>query len=300
MKHLYLLGALTAVTGMGALALYFSRGGESTLTAFTSAPAPTEFVRPLPVKSCDKAYEGLIRDGTLKIVVVFGYKDARPSRFVGDRYERAVFASYLTARCQEGWEACGFTRSVEDPDLYERVLHGTRVSLRLTHSSAGPDDDENRHDSYQAWLSKHAERTFFEGLREADIVFYNGHSRDGGGPDFRPPQLTADKHVDYAWYIRERPQMKRLFDALESSGNHVGLFGLFSCSSSTHFLEELSNLKPDLALITSNRLLYYSDALSTLLGAVSATLQKQCAEGWGKALALPDGERPMAVRRFFE
>lgn len=260
-------------------------------------PPPREFVRPLAPTStqCANTYAPLWKDGVLKIAVVLGYKDARPNRFVGDRYERAAVTSYLTAECVPGWAACGFAQDEYDPDLFRKE----GVELRLAHSAAGPDDDENRKDAFQKWMSQNAEKTFFTGLRDSDVVFYNGHSRDGGGPDFRPPQLTADKHVDYPWYARERPQMKRLFDNLEAAQTQVRLLGLFSCSSSNHFLEELSNLRPELGLITSHRLLYYSDALRNLLGALSAVLQKQCAPALDEALALGSGERPMRVRAFF-
>ncbi|MGZ3689729.1 MAG: hypothetical protein ACXVBW_15600, partial [Bdellovibrionota bacterium] len=37
--------------------------------------------------SCLSAYQDLYHGNQLNVLVAFGYKDSRPARFVGDRYE---------------------------------------------------------------------------------------------------------------------------------------------------------------------------------------------------------------------
>ena len=148
------------------------------------------------------------------------------------------------------------------------------VRVRLVHSAAGPDDDENRSDGFQSWMSRQAERTFYSALTGSDVVFYNGHSRDGGGPDFAPPKLRWG-HPDYEWYTATRPGERRLLEALKGS---VGarMLGLFSCASTGHFVTEVRHASPQLATLTSGRLLYYADAMRNMLGALSALIGQWC------------------------
>lgn len=267
-----------------------------TLGKLKAFPEPTR-LRPsearlgdlTPGESCRRAYERFYHAETVDIRVVFGYKDARPARFVGDRYEALIFNRYLLAPCTKDWHACGFARDPEDPEVFRKAITGpdgrTRnVVVRVTHSSAGPDDRENRVDGFQRWRTDHATKVFYEGIEKADVVFYNGHSRDGGGPDFAPPRLTANDHVDYSWYTRHRPGFEKLREALVTEGAKIQLLGLFSCASREHFTNEIWQAKPEMATITSARLIYYSDALQAQLGALSALLGRECETGFGHAL----------------
>ncbi len=252
---------------------------------------PTEKApeNPSPDAVCRRAYDRFYRADTIDIRVIFGYKDVRPARFVGDRYEALIFTRYLLARCIPGWHACGFERDTKDPELFRKTIAGPdnrprNVAVRVTHSSAGPDDRENRADGFQKWRTANASKMFFEGIEKADVVFYNGHSRDGGGPDFAPPHLTANEHVDYTWYTTHRPGFEKLREALAKDGARVRLLGLFSCASRAHFTREIWQAKPEMATITSERLIYYSDALQAQLGALSALLGRECETGFGHAL----------------
>jgi hypothetical protein len=264
--------------------------------------SPVEFLSPLqplpktardvpeserPRSACYQSYSSFYRGDSIDIRIAFGYKDARPARFVGDRYERQMFTAYLLAPCVAGWAACGFTREASDPDLFLKVIEGPdgkpkRVRVRVTHSSAGPDDEDNRANPLQNRQSELSRRNFVEGLREANAVFYNGHSRDGGGPDFDPPRLSKDRHVDYDWYLAHRPGEKLV--VAELAGAKAELLGLFSCLSREHFLEKIREKKRGMATITSPQLLFYSDALKSQLGALSALLGQWCEAGFGSAL----------------
>ena len=240
-------------------------------------------------EACKRTYARLYRRPELAVRIVFGYKDARPARFVGDRYERNLLVSYLVAPCPAHYHACGFRRDPEDADLFLKDITGPdgkprRVKLRLMHSSAGPDDEENRRDPYQKWLSRQAQNAFFGGIRDVDVVFYNGHSRDGGGPDFTPPRLRADKHVNYWWYANTKPGLTTLLNVLEASETRARLLGLYSCVSTGLFSETLRQADEKLALVTSRRLLYYADALKSLLGTLSAVLGQWCESDFDAAL----------------
>ncbi len=282
-----ILVALALVLGLAALLLQIGRK-MGILNSEQLGDNPTAFIFPLQ-KACPKAYTALLDDREIDIRVVFGYKDARPSRFVGDRYEKAMLLQYLTAPCTPGWHACGFTRSDSDPDqLHKTSLTAGKVlrdfKLTVVNSAAGPDDDENRRDGFQRWMSRRAAASFLDGIEKADVVFYNGHSRDGGGPDFAPPKLTLDKHVDYDWYAKNRPGVEQLMERLSAHGKGVDLLGLFSCASRGHFLEEIRKARPKLATITSPRLLYYTDALRNLLAGLSAVMGQACESDFNAAL----------------
>lgn len=253
---------------------------------------------PLPQgDSCKKTYEKLLESDPIRITVLFGYKDARPAPFVGDRYERLSFEQKLLGSCSPGENACEFHRDPQDMDLFFKDLRfvrgkNHRVQIRIMASSAGPDDRTNRDDSFQRWQSIRAEDTFHSALQSDDVVFYNGHSRDGGGPDFWPPRIYKNGHVQYAWYSKTKKGLTDMVESLKKNDQHPQLLGLFSCVSSEHFSQELHQAQKNLGLITSRRLLYYSDGLRQSYGALSVLLRLGCEDELRSAIdAQPEKNR---------
>jgi hypothetical protein len=250
------------------------------LLLFVSAQASAE------VRSCSTLQKALYSKPTLEIRMVFGYKDARPARFVGDRHERLAFIEHITAPCGADEQACGFIRSRENADLFTKTVtiadQLKTVRLMVVNSSVGTDDEENQSDPFQAWKSKYAQKTFLNGLKEADVVFYNGHSRFGGGPDFFSPDLASDGTVDASRYKNRRTGIKKLLTALEESKrpksppfSQLKVLGLFSCTSSQHFNNQIKKVS-DAGLLSSAQLMYYSDALDQSLSAIDSVLNRQC------------------------
>lgn len=268
-------------------------GGVIGLTwvKFRSGSKPkAEAVKPaFEDEACRKTYENFYRKPALDLKVVFGYKDARPARFVADRYERMIFVQRITKRCRGQDQACGFIRSPADADLFLKKTPGPDgkervIYLRVIQSSAGPDDVENRTNPYQKWRTRYATLAFLQGLSDADAVFYNGHSRAGGGPDFEPPRLGKNQDVAFDWYKRNEPGFNQIIATLEGAPSQLKLLGLYSCTSTKHFLDRVRAVKPDLGLITSTQLLYYSDALESSLEAVSSLLRMKCEGSFRTAL----------------
>lgn len=130
--------------------------------------------------ACFQTYEELLKDGVLDVRVAFGYKDARPARYVGDRYERAILVEYLLGECREGFFACGFDRDAHDADLFYkkiRAANGSKVLVRVqvVASSVGPDDEENRErDAAQFQQSAYAKSVFLDGLKVLMLSFTTG------------------------------------------------------------------------------------------------------------------------------
>lgn len=228
---------------------------------------------------CRQAYERLFQKKIIDIRLVFGYKDARPARFVGDRYEKNALIEALMQPCTEERFDCGFKRSVNDAELFLKKIRGLdqklhQVQLRLVQSSVGPDDDDNRRNPFQAWQSERAQSIFNEGLQQADIVFYNGHSRDGGGPDFSPPRIKSNRHVDYRWYATHRPGLVEMHRRLGSKASQSKLIGLYSCVSEK--LRPRKGRSQRRLWLTNKKLIYYADALAEMRKALSDLIGHSC------------------------
>jgi hypothetical protein len=266
------------------LKIAYAAGGAALvgLLIFHFKPARTPLVPPLqraPIY-CRQAYLGLYAKDSLDFRMVFGYKDARPARLVGDRYERNAVISRVLAM--------GFVRDPADDDRFRTELLGPdgkkkTIELRLLASSAGPDDAVNRRDPFQTWKSKEAEHAFYEGLGKADLVFYNGHSRTGGGPDFAPPRLSADQHVDYGWYQKNRPGFQKMVAALHGARPGGRLLGLFSCVSDRHFSRGILEANAGTALLATETLLYFSDSLDASVEALEDVLKMKCRQDFHPA-----------------
>lgn len=240
---------------------------------------------------CLTMEKSLYAKNTLKIRMIFGYKDARPARFVGDRHERLAFIERISATCDShSKEPCGFIRSHDNADLFMKKLKikgkDRRVLLWVVNSSVGTDDQENRDDPFQRWKSKYAEDAFLTGLSNADVVMYDGHSRFGGGPDFGSPKLAADGTVDPSSYQTDRPGLTKMITALKDSRkgsasakanpfSRLKVLGLFSCSSSQHFTEEIHDVSKT-GVVSSKVLMYYSDALRESISTLGDVLSGQC------------------------
>lgn len=220
----------------------------------------------------------ITRDLPQQVRVAFGYKDARPARFVADRYERLYLIQSLVKPCETNQDLiCDFKRDKNDLNIFTkriRTSEGESPLLRLyiTASAAGPDDDDNRLNPYQNHLSKASRFNFMEGLRSAEAVFYIGHSRDGGGPDFNPPQLRDDMYVDYPWYRKNKPGLGLVLKNLKApkkTKRSPFKLGLLSCDSTQHFEKTLKGASKIAKVITVPRLIYYSDALKMLEDEIS-------------------------------
>gem|GEM_PF-1095602 len=232
-------------------------------------------------KVCETLYTSLNADKTLNILVAYGYKDARPHRFVGDRHERLVLVQKILSPCDESEEfLCGFQRREDDGERFFRKISGSEgqksyVNLDILAASRGPDDQMNRDSVFQTHSSQFVRRRFLKALEAYEVVFYNGHSRAGGGPDFFPPKLQRDKSVDYGYYQSKQPGFNEILDNLKST-SPTKIFGLFSCASSKYFRKKILTIKEDLSFISSPNLLYHIDANTNMFAALRGVLAGEC------------------------
>jgi hypothetical protein len=255
---------------------------------------------------CKAAYNDLFSKSVVNIWMVFGYKDIRPARFVGDRHERLAFVQKILSDCAKGNFACGFKRDNKNADLFTRKIKSLKkksvtVQLWVINSSVGSDDQSNRMNPFQVWQSSYAKKSFDGAIASADVAFYNGHSRFGAGPDFAPPHIDDKEQVDSVYYQNQKLGFSDILEALgkrtEEKKPALKILGLFSCSSSQHFSNEIKNYA-SVGLISGKSLIFYSDALENSLTSLSSILQMRCKEGINKALGDGKGAKGMTIEGF--
>ena len=277
------------------------------LSLFVMVSAQAYGATPPASAQCKAAYADLYQKPVVNFWMVFGYKDTRPARFVGDRHERLAFVQSILARCTKGNFACGFTRDAKNADLFTRKIKspsGKSVKVRLwvVNSSVGSDDQSNRENPFQKWQSEYANKSFLNAIENADVVFYNGHSRFGAGPDFSPPKLDDAGQTDSTYYENQKLGFSDILETLgKRSSNEkksgLKILGLFSCSSSQHFATEIKKFA-NVGLISSKSLIFYSDALANSEVALSSILQMRCKDGIDKALGDGRGPKGMTISGF--
>lgn len=264
-------------------------------TSNSASPVIRTAVNSPKDRSCRAAYRDLFAQGSVSIRVVFGYKDTRPARFVGDRHERLAFVQRILRPCAASSpdQACGFIRDNDNADLFSKTIPGidgkpVRVELFVASSSVSSDDEANRANPFQKWQSSYAQKAYLGGIDKADVVFYNGHSRFGGGPDFEPPHLAANGEVDQKLYQSKRPGLNATIKTLSvraraNDRTDLKVLGLFSCASSQHFAAEIV-AGSKAAYISSRALVYYADAIENSLSALSALLEMRCEKDFNRSL----------------
>lgn len=311
MKTWLLLLLLTLTIGARAEARAKKTPHPKTRSVSSEAQAETRTALNSPQDAaCQKAYRTLYGKDSVAFKVFFGYKDARPARFVGDRHERIAFVQRIVADCTEGRFACGFTRDADNADLFSKTIKGptgrdVRVELFVANSSVGSDDAANRDNPFQKWQSAYAQKAYLGGLANADVVFYNGHSRFGGGPDFEPPHLAESGELDELFYLTKKPGLTKTVKTLDSraaasakSPNPLKVLGLFSCASDQHFTSSLGGGQGT-GIISSRALVYYADALENSLAALSSLLEMRCQADFASAIRSESPVHGSRLQGFF-
>lgn len=172
-----------------------------------------------------------------------------------DPFLRAAVEQVLSRECQGSrQQLCGFellsTNDIES--FYRREGEGGLIQeIRVLSGAVSALHDENvgRGAKEQLRRSERAEQAFMKAFETSEVVFYIGHSRKGGGPDFRPPRLKNDA-VDYASYAVDRSGAKRTVKAVKGLNRRAQSLALLSCDSTEHFLNEVRQAGPNLELAT--------------------------------------------------
>ena len=207
-------------------------------------------------QKCGEKMRRLYQDGTAQVDLFLGYLDSGGTPPVtADAVQRAYLVQKLYLSC--GAEPCGFKADPKNADRLSKSLSdGKKIQVNLHSSAVSNRDDLNRGNPDQAARTAKMNEKFKSALKNNEAVFFIGHSRDGGGPDFGPPRLLKNGHTDYEWYRKNRPGLKMIEQNMRKS--HPELYGSFSCDSLNHFAAPIRSVNPDVIYFGTKRLAYYN------------------------------------------
>lgn len=269
---------------------------EISSSAYAHLPNPNDAAKCLPV------YKNAIANGILDVRYALGYFDdsqgidilwdeknwgVSPSLDIGIFNSiRKVLSEPCTTSSQVN--LCGFEQS-GDPGTGKVYLEkniqllnkNVLVRVALTHASASESFVLNTNElkSRQSFLAAQSEENYFGGIGKSDIVIYNGHSRDGGGPDFNPPILDKTLHTDYSgYYHKKRIGIKRVLELVKAGSNKDGVLNFFSCYSHRHFYKDLIKANPKQRLVLSADTIDYFDSLKASMGYLEGYMRGACGQ----------------------
>jgi hypothetical protein len=256
---------------------------------------------------CVKDYDRLYARDQIEIRVALGYFNFADEgqRYVSDTGNQAALIEFLLRPCpsengsDEDLSACGFkregsgnalVRSIDGPDGRPHT-----VRILVQSSSLSGSDAMNRGEG-RAWQTLKTTMTqslFLEGLAHSDVVIYAGHSRDGGGPSFGPPQRVMDRpeemcdfdscpkharHVDYTWYHHHRFGEQLMLDALEQASpeNRPKLLVLASCFSDVHFGSKIRKAAPGMGFLGTRSTIAQTYIVGMVFSTIDGLLRQSC------------------------
>ena len=144
---------------------------------------------------------------------------------------------------------------------------------------------------YQICKSEYVKNAWKESIVNGDeMVIYDGHARDGGGPSFDPPLLLKNGHVNYPWYRSNRPGHKeeaKAFASAAKKGKVPAFYSSLSCNGVSHFYKrgQFPEVSPSTAFVLSKRTSYPDEGLASFLSTIEGALLKQCGEQLDKNIS---------------
>lgn len=249
---------------------------------------PEKVIDPNP--KCFLNFQKKLRNpNQLTMAVLLGYSDTIDDGYdlVTDELTMNSLIYQLTNPCQyPGQGFCEFQLTSPTgtwPRSYTRTLVtplGGQLPVTLLIMNSSYDvsnyDNQTRFKDQQNEKTLLAQKLFAWGFKKADVLFYEGHSRDGGGPDFSPPKAASNGKVNYPWYHANRPGLKFMGEALAQSPVHPQLLGLFSCASNYHFKGFLNQKAPQTTTILSQKVISTQLTKEGLLKSLESVLNFEC------------------------
>ncbi len=301
---LFSMNAIAGYTGIYGYEYWYPKHIEEYLT-LVNTPSNLEIARQNEGKSydpqvCAPVFAKAFAKNELDIRYALGYFDDSTGNDIvwdGKNYGKSAsldieifFAirENLMKPCQGNRVTCGF-REHGDPEngkaIYTKNINllgrNIEVFLTMTYASASNNYQRNKTElrDRQSFLTAQSDDNLFGGLTKADIIFYNGHSRNGGGPDFNPPILDSKDHTDYDGYYKvKRPGIKRALEAIKKNPNQGLIYGSFSCFSASHFQKALTTTAPKIRMILSSDTIDYLQSLKASMGYLEGLMQGRCGE----------------------
>lgn len=274
---------------------------KSYVTEIANSPLANGGVAVDPAQNqCLPIYKNAINNGVFDIRYALGYfDDSRGTDIIWNNVNYGLSPSLdigiynsirhaLTEPCTDRSQLnlCDFRES-GDASMGKVLLQkninlmGSNVLVRITLTQASASesfvDNKGRLADRQKFLTAQSEENYFGGIGVADVVIYNGHSRNGGGPDFNPPILNSELHPNYDGYYRvKRPGISRVLDLIKKGQNKDTVLTFFSCFSKKHFLDALLKANPKQRLVLSADTIDYFDSLKGSIGYLEGLMRGTC------------------------
>lgn len=229
---------------------------------------------PEEYRACADRFNRLYADDVLHMSFVFGYQDEKGRTLDQDFYQK-VRAGLLRPCETVRDNVCGFQVIRNESTNQQSVMikkfksyRGNRpvelaIKLTLAYSSYSTQDERNFSNGeisrQQRLFTQNAENAFFGAIagrnsdgtprERCEVCIYNGHARDGGGPDFGPVPLNwrkADGSPNYATYQKHQPTYKKLLHSMLAAGNTPPvLVALLGCYTHLHFYKKKACIPHD-------------------------------------------------------
>lgn len=260
---------------------------------------------------CDRFYSNVNQTGVMKISLGLGYYDASEGEPFSFQFRNAsgqietadfgmnatidiayddLYRQIFTRRCEGSLQLCGFKEV--STGLFEKKIKSpsgkkVRAVIEMRHASQTPSHAQNvgglspqqnaKSDATTSW--------FFGQVGKTDLLVYNGHSRKGGGPDFHPPKLLPNLHVNYRWYEKNAPGITRLTSALQSAQKKPAAVLMMSCNSNKLFASKIDRAASGIPLVSTSAVppTGASPTKGALAG-MDAFLRFQCESGFRQEL----------------
>ena len=282
---MFLLAISLTFPSLAAAQIEESKAYRMAFSGFAYVPAE----RPEALYACQsKIMAGIKNPGVLNIAVAFGYSDLADEHFdlTTDAMTMDTVIFNMTNPCAyKGQGFCAFKLAEgkeHKVNRYTRELTtaGGKLTVNIytinSSYSNGNSDNTGKYKDLQNEQTRTARDFYGWALQNSDLVLYEGHSRDGGGPDFAPPRLNGSGTVDYPWYHANRPGLKFLLSALDLAQRKPLSLGLYSCASRIHFLDSLERHASDSKLILSTKVVEGGKTKAALLRTLESSLNFEC------------------------
>ncbi|CAN5837774.1 hypothetical protein BH11VER1_BH11VER1_35460 [soil metagenome] len=212
-------------------------------------------------------------DQRADIRVTFGYEDATDLKDPSDPTRALHLMQYLQRHQFEILKPTAELAKelgvrLEAPNL--RILQGPgsvgqTLRVALIWSAATSNTAQNIGSGRkQQWIcSDDALKFMQKAATDAEIMYYIGHSRAGGGPDTFPPQTLPNnggkfQQVDFGYYGTEQPGLAALSPYFGKNKANPKFIALTGCRSDRHFhqwlAKRLSNSDFPTSVLLSTRL----------------------------------------------
>ncbi len=234
-------------------------------------------------------------DGKIEITLVFGYMDVSGGQdfndsgtalygngHVLDLDAKNALRGFLKSRCPSRKAvACDFRGSGDT--LTKRVRdrwtnQNLNVTIHLAAPAVTPYNSENtgKYSGNQRQSSERVKNIFLNALQTQDATIYMGHARSGGGPDFLPPELYNNGHVNYSHYKSAQAGIRSMLAALGGAAEPSSVVGVLACKSTGLFANRIRSEAPGSLLVTADDLFDYNDILPTGYAMLEALISQRC------------------------